>query len=64
MEWLTKELVTVYGPLGLGWVFAGFLQYRVMQLNRALTRLVDRNVEALTRLQTTMDERLPKGGRR
>jgi hypothetical protein len=63
MEWLTKELVTVYGPLALGWVAAGYLLYQLMNLNKAFTRQVDRNIEALTELTTLFKERLPRRGR-
>jgi hypothetical protein len=62
MEWLTKELLISYGPLALGWIYAAWLQYRLMDLNKVVTRLVERQTEALTRLTTLFDERLPRRG--
>lgn len=64
MEWLTKELFSIYGPLSLGWVAAGGLLVHVISINKAFTRLVERNTEAITRLTTMFEERLPRGGRK
>lgn len=64
MEWLTKELFAQFGPLALGWVLAAYLLWRLMEINKAFTRLVERNTEAITKLTTIFDERLPRGGRK
>ena len=30
MDEITKQLLTLYGPLAIGWIIAGFLAWRVL----------------------------------
>lgn len=60
MEWLTKELLTVYGPLAMGWIWA-VIEYRKNgQLNAELHKLATDTTQAVTRLTVLFEERMPR----
>ena len=61
-----ERFVTLYGPLGLGWVVAWLLWRRIIVLNDAGSERGEKTLVALTKI-TTLLETLPalirNGGR-
>lgn len=45
-----EKLVTVYGPIGLGWPLFIWCLVRLIKTNEELTKIVENNTKALTLL--------------
>lgn len=52
------QLITVYGPLGIGWVVAFYLFGRLLKLTDNMQTALIAYTEAITRLTTVIQERL------
>jgi hypothetical protein len=52
------QLVTTYGPLGLGWVFAALIAVKYVALVDKFVALLERNTQVMSELKTTISERL------
>jgi hypothetical protein len=64
VEEFLEKLVTVYGPLALGWVFF-WLQWRdCREKERRLTELYMSNAAAMAAFKMTIEERFPSQRRR
>lgn len=50
-----SELVTVYGPLGLGWVFAWSKDRELSGIRKELLESVRADAQAKAMLQSTLD---------
>lgn len=57
---ILKQIITLWGPLGLGWVLAGYLMYRNTELARSTHQALVTNTAAITKITVLIDERIPR----
>lgn len=55
-----KSLVTIYGPLGIGWLVAGYLLVRLLALIDKMHNSIIEYTKAITQLTVVIQERLQK----
>ena len=52
-----EPFLTLYGPLGFGWVAAAILWRRLVKVQDATQEIVKSNIVALTTLKTLIENR-------
>ena len=57
MESVVHDLLTIYGPLGLGWIIAAYLFIRNASLANKLTELIKENTRDITILAERIDHK-------
>lgn len=60
MELLIAKVLTLYGPLGLGWIVAAALWWSGEKFKSEMAAVIRSNTEVITRMTVLLQERLPR----
>jgi len=52
MEQFFKEFITLYGPLGFGWIGFAYMLYTNNKLQAILLGVIEKNTKAMSDLET------------
>lgn len=62
MDALWEKFLTLYGPLGLGWLLSGYLLWELRSSRKKLEEVLEKSTSAMVALTTFVQARLPGGG--